>query len=380
MKKTKLIVGAVVILVAAGIILRVAGGKKETVEYETRPTVSVEAPGTGDIILYTDLTGTVEPQAKAIVMPKIDGEILEVNFQAGDQVQAGQVLATIDSDALTALKLQMDSASVAADEAQRALARTQPLYAAGYVSQQEYEQAQDGAESARLAYESAKNQYDLQLKYTTVTAPISGLVESRGVEVHDHVETSTEICVISGGDQMEVSFGVTEKTRSNMNVGDAVTIEKNGLSYEGTVSETGSMVNSATGLYDAKAVLSQANGLSNGTRVKLTVVMDQALGVMTVPVDAVSYDNGQAFVYCYDNGTAVKTEIEAGIYDSDTMEVKSGLTADSQVITSWSNELVDGAQVLLDQGDTAESGAAQTDSAAGEDQETEESQTQKAGE
>ena len=75
--------------------------------------------------------------------------------------------------------------------------------------------------------------------------------------------------------------------------------------------------------------------------------MDQVKGVLTVPVDAVNYDNGKAFVYCYDNGAAKKVMIEAGIYDAQTMEVKSGLTAGDQVITTWSNELVDGQEVLL---------------------------------
>lgn len=127
MKKNvkRLIAGAVVLLVAAGIVVRIAGGNKKEAEYETRPTVAVENPKTGDITLYTDLTGTIEPISKAVVQPKIGGELLEVNFQAGDQVQAGQVLCKIDSDALTALQLQMQSASVAADNAARELARIQ---------------------------------------------------------------------------------------------------------------------------------------------------------------------------------------------------------------------------------------------------------------
>lgn len=70
--------------------------------------------------------------------------------------------------------------------------------------------------------------------------------------------------------------------------------------------------------------------------------MDRAEGAMTVPVDAVNYDNGNAFVYCYEDGTAKKTMVEAGIYDSQNMEIISGLEADSQVIVTWSNELVDG--------------------------------------
>ena len=72
MKKNvkRLIAGAVVLLVAAGIVVRIAGGNKKEEEYETRPTVAVENPKTGDITLYTDLTGTIEPISKAVVQPK----------------------------------------------------------------------------------------------------------------------------------------------------------------------------------------------------------------------------------------------------------------------------------------------------------------------
>ena len=375
MKKSskRLIAGAVVLLVAAGFVFKLVSGKEEAPQYETRPTVAVQTPVTGDITLYTELTGTVEPVSRASVMPKISGEILEVNFQAGDTVQAGQVLCKIDSDALRTMELQMQSASVAADTAARELARLQPLFDGGFVSQQQFQQAQDAATSARLAYETAKTQYDLQMEYTTVTAPIGGVIESRGIELHDHVSPSAPICVISGGDQLQVNFGVTEKVMKNMNVGDALTVEKNGSTYEGNLTEIGAMVN-ASGLYDAKAAVSQGASLTNGAKVKLTVVMDRAEGAMTVPVDAVNYDNGNAFVYCYEDGTAKKTMVEAGIYDSQNMEIISGLEEDSQVIVTWSNELVDGQQVLLDDGQKEES------SEGNADQETSAAESEKAGE
>ncbi|WP_418926250.1 efflux RND transporter periplasmic adaptor subunit [Enterocloster sp.] len=375
MKKSskRLIAGAVVLLVAAGFVFKLVSSKEEAPQYETRPTVAVQTPVTGDITLYTELTGTVEPVSRASVMPKISGEILEVNFQAGDTVQAGQVLCKIDSDALRTMELQMQSASVAADTAARELARLQPLFDGGFVSQQQFQQAQDAATSARLAYETAKTQYDLQMEYTTVTAPIGGVIESRGIELHDHVSPSAPICVISGGDQLQVNFGVTEKVMKNMNVGDALTVEKNGSTYEGNLTEIGAMVN-ASGLYDAKAAVSQGASLTNGAKVKLTVVMDRAEGAMTVPVDAVNYDDGQAFVYCYEDGTAKKTMVEAGIYDSQNMEIISGLEADSQVIVTWSNELVDGQQVLLDDGQKEES------SEGNADQETSAAESEKAGE
>lgn len=367
MKKSTIITGVVLVAVVGLIAYRFLAPKEQQAQYETRPTVLIEQPRTEDITLYTDLTGTIEPESKASVQPKISGEVLEVYFQAGDMVTEGQVLCRIDSDALTALKLQMDAAQVALNDANNTLARTQALFQSGGVSQQSLEQAQNAAKNAQISYDSAKNQYDLQVEYTEVQAPISGVVESRSVEPHDHVSAGAEICVISGKDQVQANFGITEKTHQNLAVGDTIQVEKNGVSYEGTVTEIGSMVNSATGLYDAKAVVSQAQGLTTGTRVKLTVVTDRAQGAMTVPVDAVSYDAGVPFVYCYVDGAAKKTEVETGIYDSQRMEIKSGLSLDSQVITTWSNELVDGAEVLIGDGENqAETAEGQAETAEGQ--------------
>lgn len=62
------------------------------------------------------------------------------------------------------------------------------------------------------------------------------------------------------------------------------------MDYTGTVTEIGSMVNESSGLYDARAMVPDAAGLTNGSRVKMTIIMDRVSQVLTVPVDAVSYD------------------------------------------------------------------------------------------
>ena len=128
------------------------------------------------------------------------------------------------------------------------------------------------------------------------------------------------------------------------------------------------MVNASTGLYDVKASVPQENGLTTGAKVKLTVVQDQALDALTVPVTAVNYSDGIPYVYCYEDGTARKVEIETGIYDRERMEVISGLADDSQVITTWSNELVDGAQVLEKSTENETQAAAEGETQEGEQQ------------
>ena len=68
---------------------------------------------------------------------------------------------------------------------------------------------------------------------------------------------------------------------------------------------------------------------------------------MTIPVDAVYYENGEPYVYTYSDGKVWQKFIEAGIFDSDILEVKSGLSMDDMVVTTWSSELYDGAEVRL---------------------------------
>ena len=140
----------------------------------------------------------------------------------------------------------MEAAQITLAESQRNLARIQALYDAGTVSQQELEQIQDGTESARIAYESAKNQYDLQMEYTTITAPISGTVESRNIDVLDFASAGAAICTIASDGQSQVEFGVTERTHENISVGDVVSAEKGGNTYEARITEIGSMLSAST--------------------------------------------------------------------------------------------------------------------------------------
>ena len=75
MKKRGKILALAAIVVVGAVVLSRCGHKNTAVEYESRPTVRVENPVRQDISLYTDLTGLVEPQSRASVMPKLAGEV-----------------------------------------------------------------------------------------------------------------------------------------------------------------------------------------------------------------------------------------------------------------------------------------------------------------
>lgn len=345
MKKSVVITGVVIVAAVAFIALPKVLRPKAVIEEAVIPVVEVQSPEQGSIELFRNLVGKVEPSDVVYIYPKMAGEVTDVYVKAGDIVEEGQPICKIDTKQVDAAKLTLESAEMARNDAQTNLARQQVLFAAGDISSAAYEQAQTGAKSAQIQYETAKLNYDNQVEYSNITAPISGKVEICDIEVHDNVSQQNLISVISGEGSKAVSFSVPEKIVNQLTEGDAITIEKNGMEYQGTITEISSMIDSATGLFKVKSSVENGDALATGSAVKLYVTSDKVDNAMSLPVDAVYYSGGDAFVYTYDNGTVHKVPVEVGIYDSEKAEILSGISADDKVITTWSSELFEGSRV-----------------------------------
>lgn len=321
--------------------------KKPVVQEETRPAVVTELPQKRDIVNYTEAIGTAEHAEEVSVFPKMAGEITELRFELGSTVNEGDTLAVLHSDALKSLELQVASAKVARDDAAAALQRTQALFATGAVSEQQLEAAQSAAKSTALAFDSANTQLELQKSYTEVKAPISGTVETKNADVHDMAAPSSPLCVLTGEGGMSISFGVPETVKKNLSVGGTVEIDKGGTALSGTVTEIGEKVSDSNGLYPCKAALNGDTGMfTSGTKAKVRAVASEALQVKTVPVSAVSYAENKGFVYVLRDSKAVKTDVETGLSDSSYIEITDGLAESDPVITTWSKELYNGAEVI----------------------------------
>lgn len=317
--------------------------------------VKAEPPTTGDLSLTTGLTGTVEAADVVYVYAKASGDVTAVQVKAGDMVTQGQVLCEIDTEQVDTAKNSMDSAQLKLSETQSDLSRMQILYNGGDLSDQEYEKYTNSLKSAQLSYESAKLNYERQVEYSTITAPIAGRIESCDVEVYDRIGQSSQLCVIAGEGESRITFYVTQRMIKNLKEGDALTVTKNGASYEGWISEISSMVDEATGLFKVKAELENTDELAIGSTVKINLVTDRAENAMLIPVDAVYYSGGDAYVYLYEDGTAKMTQIQVGLYDSEYAEVLSGLEADNMVVSTWSSNLYEGAKIRLKGDEASES-------------------------
>ena len=388
-KKKKIVAGAgaaVIILAGAAFFLGSRGsagtgghggpggmGSPGGMQQESNVTVVNAAnPTTGDVSVTSSLTGTVEAADVVYVYAKAGGDVTAVNVKAGDIVSQGQVLMEINTEQVESAKNNMDSAQVNLSQAQSNLNRMQILYGSGDLSDQEYEQYQNNLKSAELQYESAKLQYEKQVEYSTISAPIAGRVESVDVDVYDRVNQSAQLCVIAGEGQNSITFYVTQRMMQNLKTGDELEISKNGTTYTGNITEISNMVDASTGLFKVKGDMTGSDEIAIGSTVKIELVTERAENAMLVPVDAIYYSGGNAYVYLYEDGKAKMTSVEVGIYDSENAQILSGLNADDMVVSTWSSNLYEGADIRLksdaEAADTAAGGEGQNGAPAGDGQ------------
>ena len=347
MNKGVIIGGVVVVALGAAVAVPRLMRPKAVLEEAPVPVVEVEMPRPEDIVLYRNLVGTVEPSDVVYIYPKAAGEITEVFVKAGDVVAEGQAILSIDTKQVDSARLSMEAAKTALDNANTNLARQQALFAAGDIASAAFEQAEMQAKSAKIQYDQAKLNYDYQMEFSHITAPIGGVVEQCDVEGHDNVAQQSLLCVISGEGSKAVTFSVTEKVVEQLQVGAPMTIEKNGKEYQGSITEISSMIDAATGLFKIKASVENGDALPTGSAVSLFVISDRADNAMSIPVDAIYYSGGDAYVYTYDKGTVHHVAVEVGIYDSERAQILSGIGEDDEVITTWSSELSEGAKVQV---------------------------------
>ena len=197
---------------------------------------------------------------------------------------------------------------------------------------------------ANVGLESAQYQMDMY----TIKAPISGQIESISVEKDTMASAENPAYVISNKDSMTVTFHVAEKAKNELKVGDAVEVERGGETFAGTITEVGTMAGPQTRLFQVKAsVIGAGDKLPSGVSVKVHATTQREQRGLVIPYDAVYFSAGDAYVYCVENGKLVKTPITVGLMNDNEVSVEDGLNAESQVVTTWSSKLRDGAEVLI---------------------------------
>jgi multidrug efflux system membrane fusion protein len=311
--------------------------------------------------------GTVQPIVSATVRPQLSGNIFTINFTEGQVVSKGQLLAQIDPRPYR-LALSQAEANLARDEATLNLSRVdlkryQTLLAQDSIARQQVDtqaatvKQNEGTVGAdRAAVGSAK----LNLQYTSITAPVSGRIGLRQVDIGNYVTPgdTAGVAVITQTSPIDVSFAVPQanlpniidrrKAAGNLPVtamdqsGQTTLAKGNFLTFDNQIDAT-------TGTVKAKGRFPNPDGkLFPNQFVNISLLVDTLKNAPTIPVTAVRHGVQGDFVFVLQQDKSVKLQIvKLGPANGDKMAILSGVNVGDTVITEGADNLEDGSKVTL---------------------------------
>ncbi|MEO6748091.1 MAG: efflux RND transporter periplasmic adaptor subunit [Casimicrobiaceae bacterium] len=329
-----------------------------------------------------EYTGQTIGSKDVEVRARINGIVERKSFQEGSAVKAGQLLFVIDPKpyAATVEVAQAELAHAQAQKAQadREAARLKPLAERHAIGQKEADDAQSNADLAAATIKSAKAKLDsaqLDLGYTRVVSPISGL-SSRAQVSEGSLATAyqTLLTVVSQVDPIWIQFSIAEneQLRINKAVTDAkLTLPPNGaydvsiklgdgsvFPRKGRINFSDTRVNPATGTYELRAEIPNKDlALKPGQFVRVTLAGAARKDAITVPQVAVLDGTQGKFVYVAGKDkdgkdVAMPRPVVLGDWvdasGGNLFILESGLKAGDSVIIDGIAKLMPGAPIIPD--------------------------------
>jgi membrane fusion protein (multidrug efflux system) len=322
-----------------------------------------------DVPVYQEWVGTINGYINASIRPQVKGYLLTKNYDEGSVVQSGQLLFQIDPREFQAQldqwKGQLAQAQAALVKTQLDVARYTPLAKQGAVSQQELDNAIQANQANLAAVDSAKasvQQAQLNLSWTKVTAPITGVAGIAIAQVGDLLEPTTQLTTMSQLDPIKAVIPISEQeylrfARGRLSGQDPKTPRKDAIElytadgslypFRGTVSVVGREVDPRTGTVTIEALFPNPNNvLRPGGYAKVRAVVDMLPKALVIPQAAVQDMQGSAQVAVVGPDDTVEMRlIKTGPRTDTDWVVLDGLKAGERVVAQGVQKVRAGSKV-----------------------------------
>ncbi|MEQ8745788.1 efflux RND transporter periplasmic adaptor subunit [Pyruvatibacter sp.] len=411
-------IGVVVLLVCGGGLVFLFPKIQDAIEAQRlagmSPLVEVQEAEKGELIRTISAPGSVRPRREVNISARVSAKIDELPFEAGDLVQAGDLVVRLDArdlqailDGANARKLADEASLLAAEasliaeqaslkgqrsgliNAEQDWERNKQLFESGDISESILDDSRTAWEQAQAAYDARKEsleglranvaaagarvkvaeaeveQANENLKYATISSPITGYITALNAEVGELVVTGTMnnagtvILTIADLSEMLVEARLSEVDVTRVKPGQSVKVQVNGYDdeFDGTLRRVGLQSrpsNDGTTFFDAEVVLHLADtqrmfaGLTanidieierlNEIRVPSQAVMDKRVEELPQEIreNESLIDPDETFVqvvYVYDGGKAQVRPVEVGGATVTDTAIVGGLELGEQVIT-----------------------------------------------
>jgi multidrug efflux system membrane fusion protein len=385
-----------------------AGGKPGMHGEGNRPVPVLAVPvRKGDLRVVQTAIGTVIPSAVVTVRSRVNGQLVRVLFKEGQSVRAGELLAEIDPRPFQAQLTQVQGQALhnqaLLKNSQLDLERYKTLQGQDSIATQQVDaqaslvqQNQGTVQADQGLVDNAK----LQVSFTRITAPISGRIGLRQIDVGNNITTADALAVVNTIDPIQVVFTLPEDRVSNIvrrlqdarkfgglpveawDKGNATLLAK------GVLQSLDNQIDTTSGTIKLKAQLSNSEGLLFPNQfVNIRLLSDTLHDVTVVPTAAIQHGSAGAFVYLItkderkagykdasdkgageqppnnqaavdkatlDKGPAEKVivqPVKTGAADGDLVAIENGLQPGDRVVISGIDKLRDGAKVIVSKPD-----------------------------
>ncbi|HEY9551905.1 MAG TPA: efflux RND transporter periplasmic adaptor subunit, partial [Prevotella sp.] len=346
--------------IVAGLILLVFIGTFVFLWVKSQPqpvTYDEFTPKVVDLKKSTVVTGKIEPRNEVNVKPQISGIITEIMKEAGQMVQAGEIIAKVkvvpDMNQLSNAQARVRLAGINVKQAKIDYEREKTLFDKGLVSADEYEKLRQAYRQAREEVTAANDNLEVvrdgvsstnaNTSSTLIRSTISGLILDVPVKVGNTVILSntfndgTTIATVANMADLIFRGNIDETEVGRLVTGMPMKITIGAMQdrhLEAALEYVSPKAVESNGAnqFEIKAAIHGVSGVKirSGYSANAEIVLEQAQHVLTVPESAIEFSGNKTYVYLVKGSGEAKTyerkQVVTGLSDGINIEIKSGLT------------------------------------------------------
>ncbi|CAM3258328.1 MdtA/MuxA family multidrug efflux RND transporter periplasmic adaptor subunit [Xenorhabdus nematophila] len=338
---------------------------QQSVHNPAQPPVQVATAEIKSVPHYLGGLGTVQAAKTVTVTSLVEGQLMALHFNEGQSVKEGDLLAVIDPRPLQ-VKLARAQGQYAKDQAtltnaKQDLIRYQQLAKSKLIPLQDLDKQISlvrQSEASLKADQSDIDEAKLQLTYSRITAPISGRVGLKRIDVGNYVSAAggTPIVVITQVDPIDVIFSLPEndlsavlKAQKNHENVSVVAWDRNNKQElaQGKLLSIDNQIDVTTGTIKMKAQFeNQNNALFPNQFVNIQMKVNTLQNAVVIPSAGLQIGNIGNFVWKVDKENKVsKHKVTAGLQNSQFVVISNGLSAHDRIVTDGIDQLTEGTKV-----------------------------------
>lgn len=304
--------------------------------------VTVIQPENKTISQDFQVTGDFQPSRSLKFQSESSGRVVSINFEKGDYVRRGQVLARLDD---AQFNTDLELAEITLTKAKTDLGKLQTMLSSGAVNKQQVADAELNVKNAESRVTTIKR----QISKCNIIAPISGQVQSKAIETGSFMSPGAMVAEIVDINHLKLSVYLSGADVVKVKKGQVVTIKPDLLQeavLEGKVVSIGSI---ADGARKYEVEISFANTtdpqLKAGMTGKAVFETGAATKAMMIPAKCLTGSIQNPQVYTVSGSTAKLQKIKIGTMQDEMVQVISGLNQSDQVVSTGQLNITDGSNV-----------------------------------